>query len=78
MQQIIHSNTYQECSFLSKSESNQAATSHCQIKGNMENKWTNQTTSQEVTPEKDILRDNWPAISITSKAWKKKQGEGLL
>lgn len=29
-----------------KSESNQAATSHCQITGNMEHKWTNQITLQ--------------------------------
>ena len=32
----------------------------------------------EVMPEVDILSDKWPVISITSKAWEKKQGEGLF
>ena len=31
------------------SQSNQAATSHCQITANMENKGTNQTTSQVIS-----------------------------
>ena len=74
IQQIIHRNTYQECSLLSL---NLIKLPH--LTARLQETWKineqiRQHHKQERTPEVDILPDKWPATSITSKAWKKKVG----